>query len=266
MTALLLNIEDYAGLFAGLVVFLIVLLILIYAFYNLFSAILMAFGIEKKATLGRATEHNKILAFQAIGTHMVLLDKSEFNAQIAYLVQYLKRIFPKQQFNRNDLIAAYQEIKFSESMLQWIKSNLNETEKLILVEFLIDLAFHNHDFTRRELTFINHVGNFIGLNREDVQSILRIRYEQRNRANEQRRQQSEQIPAKKNEKVRALQILGLPASTAEFEEVRKAYRSLARKHHPDRFANTSKEEQQLAHERFIAITNAHDTLRDIMNQ
>jgi DnaJ like chaperone protein len=264
MTILLLNIEDYAGLFAGLGFFLIVLIILIYAFYNLVSAILMVFGIEKKSRLGRATEHNKILAFQAIGTHMVLLDKAELNTQIAYLVQYLKRIFPRQQFNRNDLIAAYQDIKFNESMLKWIKTNLNETEKLILVEFLIDLAFHNHDFTRRELAFINHVGNFIGLNKEDVQSILRIRYEQRNRTNEQRRQQSEQRPSKKSVKVRALQVLGLPASTSDLEEVRKAYRSLARKHHPDRFANSSKEEQQLAHERFTEITNAHDTLRELM--
>jgi DnaJ-class molecular chaperone len=44
------------------------------------------------------------------------------------------------------------------------------------------------------------------------------------------------------------------------EDIKQAYRKLAKMHHPDRYANQSKSEQKMAHERFIEIKAAYDYL------
>ena len=50
--------------------------------------------------------------------------------------------------------------------------------------------------------------------------------------------------------------------TATEEEIKKAYRKLAMKYHPDKFANSSEEEKKKAEEKFKEIQEAYETLSD----
>ena len=43
-------------------------------------------------------------------------------------------------------------------------------------------------------------------------------------------------------------------------EIKKAYRTLVKKHHPDRFATNSIEQQKIAESRFIEIQKAYETI------
>ena len=54
------------------------------------------------------------------------------------------------------------------------------------------------------------------------------------------------------------QVLGIP-STATDEEVKKAYRNLARKYHPDNYHDNPLED--LAQERMKEINEAYETIR-----
>ena len=54
------------------------------------------------------------------------------------------------------------------------------------------------------------------------------------------------------------QVLGIP-STATDEEVKKAYRNLARKYHPDNYHDNPLED--LAQERMKGINEAYETIR-----
>ena len=54
------------------------------------------------------------------------------------------------------------------------------------------------------------------------------------------------------------QVLGIP-STATDEEVKKAYRNLARKYHPDNYHDNPQED--LAQERMKEINEAYETIR-----
>jgi DnaJ like chaperone protein len=235
------------------------LAVLTAAIYFFMSFIGVVFGLEVRLSLRRPTRKNKIWAHTILGMHMLYSDRSELNAQMGFFVRYLKRIFPEAELSRDNILANFKSYPYSDELAKWIGKHFSETEKLILIELLIDLAFHDHQFARRELAVVYRVTQLIGLEKQDVQSLLRIRYEQKKRTEEWRKKQRHGLK-QKTAKVMALQILGLPASTSEVEEVRRAYRSLARKHHPDRFVRASEDEQQLAHHRFSEISAAHDLL------
>ncbi|GAB4267358.1 MAG: co-chaperone DjlA [Deferrisomatales bacterium] len=60
---------------------------------------------------------------------------------------------------------------------------------------------------------------------------------------------------------RDYEVLGLSPS-ASADEVRAAYRELAKKYHPDRVAHLGEEFRQLAHEKFIQVQEAYDRIRE----
>lgn len=55
------------------------------------------------------------------------------------------------------------------------------------------------------------------------------------------------------------EILGI-SEHASMNEIKKAYRTLVKIHHPDRFMNESMEQQDLAEERFIKVQKAYELL------
>jgi DnaJ-domain-containing protein 1 len=133
---------------------------------------------------------------------------------------------------------------------------------------LIDLGFHNALLSRRELSFIYDVGRILNLPYAEIKSMLNIRYLHFEKSKENNRRTKNSIGFTKNslqhKKRKALLVLGLPTNTQSFDEVRRAYRNLARRHHPDRFHNSSEMEKQQAHERFTEINLAQDYLKEVL--
>lgn len=150
---------------------------------------------------------------------------------------------------------------------------MNEEEKLQFIDYLIDLAFFNDKLSKREMRLIYNAGETLGISKKEVKSILTIRYkyyQEKARKARQRRSQNYQSNRKtskarptKNRINESLKILGLSLGKIDKNEVRKAYRSLVKKHHPDRFHGKSTEEQQKAHERFIALNMAYEYLNSL---
>ncbi|TDT70545.1 DnaJ-like protein [Hypnocyclicus thermotrophus] len=54
-------------------------------------------------------------------------------------------------------------------------------------------------------------------------------------------------------------ILGID-KTASQDEIKKAYRNLARQYHPDKYANASEEEKKVAETKFKEINEAYENL------
>jgi DnaJ like chaperone protein len=58
----------------------------------------------------------------------------------------------------------------------------------------------------------------------------------------------------------AYEILEIP-STATDEEVKKAYRKMAVKYHPDKVSHLGEEHQRMANEKFQRLTEAYDQVK-----
>lgn len=228
------------------------------------------FKVPQFSLIYRFTTKNTRLAYKVVGCHVVVADRGDRRGQYMYLISYLKRRFPKG--GSMDLKAIpnlheiYQDVDI---VLRWLNKHLDEEHKLQFIDFMVDLAFFNEKLSKREMILIYNAGRAFGISRNEVKSILTMRYkfyqDKRRREQEHRRKTRATRRPSVNLKKQALKILGLSPTVNDFNEVKKAYRNMAKKHHPDRFHNDSEQEKEKAHERFTEINTAYEYLEQVLN-
>lgn len=226
----------------------------------------------------RYNEKHLRYAYKVIGCHVIHSDANNKQDQYRYLISYLHNRFRNAgKLDTNELFRLHLYYNKPERIFSWLNKHLNSEEKLQFIDYLVDLAFFNEKLSKRELHLIYNAGQTLGVSKKEVKSILTIRYqfyqEKAKKAREQRRRSSNSSQQSKrntnragsikNSTNEALKILGLSPGKVDKNEVRKAYRNMVKKHHPDRFHNKSKEEQQKAHERFIALNKAYEYLNTL---
>ncbi len=74
-----------------------------------------------------------------------------------------------------------------------------------------------------------------------------------------RNEQAAQDKESEKEEDDPYKILGIDCGASR-EEIKEAYAKLAAKYHPDKVQHLGTEFQELAHEKFIAIQKAYDSL------
>lgn len=105
------------------------------------------------------------------------------------------------------------------------------------------------------------VANALKVDRSEVNSILSIRINSHRRKDE--KQEKTKIFNSVFMKSTYLKFFGLEID-ANFVDVKKAYRNLAKKFHPDLFSNMGEADKIMAHERFTEINNAYEFLEKIL--
>jgi DnaJ-domain-containing protein 1 len=207
--------------------------------------------------------HNRLEAFAILGLYMIKMERQDSQAQFVFFKQTLANRF--KTANIDEVISDYLkgELPVTE-VLEWFRKKGNEEEFINILDLLADLAFYNDEVNRQEMSFMLNAGKILGVNQQTIKSIFSIR-EQRRRKREDERRKSQAAPKKGVNYYRNkyLSVLGLNANS-NFDEVKKAYRDLARKLHPDRFNRESEAEQKAAHERFTEINLAYEKLKEMM--
>lgn len=122
-----------------------------------------------------------------------------------------------------------------------IASYVNYSTRLELLHFLLDLANADNEFAASEEKVIQVISNNMGISAADYQSLLSL-------------YRKAQDP---NWAYQALEI----ESSATDEEVKKAYRRVAMKYHPDKVAGAGEEMKAKATEKFQAINEAYEFIK-----
>jgi DnaJ like chaperone protein len=131
----------------------------------------------------------------------------------------------------------------AKAVAQQIGQYINYSTRLELVHLLLAIANADGEIHELELQTISTISMYMSVQDADFQSILAL-YQRRKDA---------------NWAYTALEIT--PSATNE--EVKKAYRRMAMKYHPDKVANAGEEIRQQATDKFRAINEAYEHIKQL---
>ena len=116
---------------------------------------------------------------------------------------------------------------------------MDSSRRLQLMHFLMSIAQADDHVSSGEINTIKNIASYLGISQADCNSILAM-YE--------------------NNLTSAYQVLEM-SETASVEEIKKAYKAMALKHHPDRVESLGPDVRKAAEEKFKAVTVAYETIK-----
>ena len=116
---------------------------------------------------------------------------------------------------------------------------MDHPSRLQLLHFLFGIAKADTYVTENEIRQIYTISGYLGISSKDFESIKAMFF---------------------NSTENAYKILEIDKS-ASVDEIKKAYRKMAKKYHPDRLIHLGKEHQKGAEEKFRQVQEAYEQLQ-----
>lgn len=120
-----------------------------------------------------------------------------------------------------------------------IKHNIDYSARLQMMHFLFGIANADNDLVNSEIAVLQEIAKHLGISQADYASIKAMFVE---------------------DSSSSYQVLEIQP-TATDEEVKKAYRKMAVKFHPDKVAHLGEEVQQGANEKFRKVNEAYEKIK-----
>ena len=168
-----------------------------------------------------------------------------------------------------DLLLKLRDLQQQEIPLQdvcrQIKYNTDYTTRYHMLDFLFGIASSDGDVSAQEVRVLRSISNGLGINTRDYISIharhLAGNYSGSSNGGGGYNSGRSYSNAQANKKD-PYKVLGLDSSATD-EEIKKAYRRLAMKYHPDRVENMGEEMKKNAEAQFREINEAYETLKTL---
>lgn len=138
-----------------------------------------------------------------------------------------------------------------------LKKHFHASEMTLFLDFLVSVAVSDQYLSRKEEDLLNEICRRLTISPKLLISIL----SRKNYISENKREQESKQSFKSRYSTfhKYYKTLGLPENSS-FEEVKKAYRSLAKQYHPDKIRDKTLKEN--AKRQFQEITEAYNAIKD----
>ncbi len=160
-------------------------------------------------------------------------------------LDYIREFFRK-QFGE---AAAAQQIGLLKELLkkdiqvkevcEQIRYYMEHANRLQLMYYLFGIALSDGQVDKSEMHLIEQIAGYLGLSDKDYASLKAMHYK---------------------DKDAAYKILEIE-KTATDEEIKKAYRRMAMKYHPDKVRGLGEQHEKAAQEKFIKVQEAYEQLK-----
>lgn len=168
-------------------------------------------------------------------------DNKMLHSELDYIKRFLDKQFSKEDGKRYLLL--YKEIiKQTYSLPQvcmQIQRSMDHPSRMEIIHLLFGLSSADGEIHSKEIEIIQIIARYLNINNNDFASIKAIFV--------------------KNTKSSYV-ILGIEPSVTN-DEVKKAYRKMAKKYHPDKVSHLGEELAELAEEKFKAVNKAYKDVK-----
>jgi len=180
-------------------------------------------------------------ALIALSAVVIKADKKILKSEIQFVREFFNAQFGAQRTNQYIKLlqeVLKQDIPVREICFQ-IRANMEHPLRLELVHYLFQISQADGHVDQSEVDAIRQIASYLSVSEKDYVSLKNMFYQDTN-------------PAYK--------ILEIK-KTATNEEVKKAYRKMALKYHPDRLSSLGPTFQENAKEKFQKVQDAYDKIK-----
>jgi DnaJ like chaperone protein len=190
---------------------------------------------------GQTTTGGYVMSLLVLTASVMKADGKVLKSELDYVKKFMVHNFGEASATEavrllRDLLQ--QNIPVDEVCRQ-IKQNMNYSARLQLLHFLFGIAVADGQVDETERGLINYISNAMGLTGKDFESI-----------------QAMFVPNTEAD----YKILEIEPSASD-EEVKKAYRRMAMKFHPDKVSHLGEDFQKAANEKFQSVNKAYENIK-----
>ena len=191
---------------------------------------------------GGATQRNSFLiSLLVMSAAIMKADGKIMKSELDYVKDFIRRNFGAEAEGEALTILKgllEKEINIQEVATQ-IRVNMNASQKLQLLHYLTGIALSDGQVVSQELEALKSAAFYMGIPKQDSDSIFAMF--------------DKGIDS-------AYQVLEIEKSATD-DEVKKAYKKMALKHHPDKVSALGADVQRAAEEKFKKISEAYDKIK-----
>ena len=190
---------------------------------------------------GRTTVGGYVVSLLVLVAAVMKADGKIMKSELNYVKKFLVQNFGEASAQDavkllRDLLK--QNIPVTEVCRQ-IRQNMNYSSRLQLLHFLFGIAMADGSVQENEQRLINHIASEMGINNSDFESIQAM------------------FIRNVDADYKILEI----APDATNDDVKKAYRRMAMKYHPDKVSHLGDDFQKAAKEKFQMVNKAYENIK-----
>jgi DnaJ like chaperone protein len=198
-------------------------------------------GIPGQQNGPRTTQGDFVASLLILSAAVMKADGKVMKSELEYVKGFLAQQFGKQRSAQHALLL--KEILQKEIPLQsvchQVRQFMPEAARLQLIHYLFGISKADGHVHEKEVKVIEEIAYHMGINPADMNSIKAMYF---------RNVESDYL------------ILEISAAASD-EEVKKAYRRMAVKYHPDKVVGLGEDVERAAHEKFQKLQDAYDNIK-----
>ena len=198
-------------------------------------------GQMRQIESGTTTRGDFAVSLLVLIASVMNADKKVLTSELEYVKQYFTQNFGRESAQEAMLMLRdilKQNIPLRDVTTQ-MKNKLDYPSRLQLIHFLYGISYSDQKVSSEEIKVIGIIAEYLGISEKDVQSIQSMFYKDIDSA---------------------YKVLEIDKSATD-EEVKKAYRRMAVKYHPDKVGYLGEDFKKTANEKFQKVNEAYEKIK-----